>query len=420
MTFPKGKILWSIAGGCAALILIVLGASFWVFEYGNPFVPSRLPALPAESTALLFEGMTSDAWARITPTLPTLPSLPSPAPVDGAIAILPDKSLSWIVMDPATHQMQGSQAALSLLTRQSESVLRNPLIMGASDQSTWVAVAPALLPKDELPKNAAPGLMRLDLSTGVTLSWMGSDFPHPAAETVSLPGASDSVFVNDPQSLWNGLSAVLPSSRMLVLQALLQTASQKMLPDISPGETVLPLFSKSLTVATKKTGSGESVLLFGEGDKPVTTEMMKALHQAVITATPPTQRLQAHTKEGFDIDTLVPLTEKPVTTQRTLADWSIMETMSGDAPVLLTAASGNRLIIATDQTLFEEALQAARMPQSEIAKGSVSPSLLAPFVTKILPDLPLYKLLALLPKTDSAVSWALSEQGGIWSLTAGE
>ncbi len=415
MTLPKGKILWAIAGAATLLLLMIVGVMWWFLTYGNIFKTSRLPRVSMQSTALVFQGMDAAAWQRTALLFPTLPALPSPVPVDGAVVVLPSKKLEWIVMDPLTHKPVGSAEAMALLQKPTQPVQREPLIADAPAEGTWLAVTPLLAPMPEL-QGRTPSLMRIDLSKQVAISWNGMALPARSHTSLAVPGATSQVFVADPSMLWKAVAGILPRDRVLVLETLLKTESDNLLPGISAREELLPLLSQSLTVVQR----GSALLLFAEGERTLTAAAMDALHKRISDATPAIERLQAKTKEGFQVDVVTPAASATTTVRSAKNGWDIVTTKAGDTPLLLTASQGNQLIITADPALFESALGGVRTTQAVLAGGFLDPSLLSPLVTKLLPELPLYKVLGLLPKQSGALPWSLMQHDGMWMLNVGE
>ena len=407
----------AIIGGVVfgAVIVIVCGYIFWDLRVKLP--KYALPPLPAEQTLLVFSGMDNDAWRRVIPVLQGLPDLPSPPPQHGAVLDLPS-GRTWVTLTPGSRDLgEVSQDVRTALTDVKHPLNDSPVLSRMMGTPAWLLIKHDLLSLPQL--RDAPPLLGIRLTqSGASVLWEGPPVTLGVA-TMLMQEEHDitHVFVRSPSALFGRMAALLPDERAVVTKALLETFVSDLLGDaVSPREEVFPLFASALSV--QRGGSG-TVLAHGmSADALPTDATLKRLHDALAASNTPVERITAETKEGFTVDTLRQSTKAPDTMTSKKNGWTLRVTRADDRTLLASATRGTEVLMGNDADAVELAVdRTAPAPADTLAIGSLPRESLSPLVTRLLPEIPLYKLLSILQESSSdGVFWALKEQSGLWSL----
>lgn len=409
----------AIIGGVVfgAVIVTVCGYIFWDLRVKLP--KYALPPLPAEQTLLVFRGMDNDAWRRVIPVLQGVPDLPLPPPENGAV-VRTASGPSWVTLTPGSRELGNvSQDVRAVLTDVEHPLNDDPVMRQLRADPSWLALKRDLLPLPELRQERTPDLLGIRLAkNGADVLWQGPPVTlDVAAMLTAEPENASRIFVRSPAALWKHLTALFPEKRSLVTMALVETFVFDLLGDAaSPREEIFPLFSLALSV--ERSGSG-TVLAHGMGSDGVHADAtLQRLHATLATSKQPVERITAETKEGFTVDTLrrSGRTLETVTSRKN--GWTLRVTRANDRTLLASAARGTEVLMGNDVATVERAVdRTVPAPSGTLAEGRLSAEALSPLVTRLLPELPLYKLLSILRESSSeGVFWALKEQSGLWSL----
>lgn len=398
-----------VLASCLSVVLVIVAAgTVWFLQFHLP--AGSLPRLPKETTLVVVRNGTQDEWLRIAAVLNDVPPLDPPA-TDAALLRLPDGTKEWVRLTPGSTVAQGSEVAVALLRSVEHPVQHLPLVANIEEDRSWILVGRDALPPSELA--VLPDfIVVLPSAHSTEVRFAGPSMMRRAATTLRLTAADASLFVRQPQQLWNALERLLPAHRMTVLATLLHTlAATSLGPEVSPVHDLPQLLDASITVA--RTQSGHLLALLESTTLPQATRI-EALHDSVDKEAGSTVRLQTTTKEGFTINTLqaapAPPPAEPVRTD----GWLLRSSAQ-----LYSASRGMQTVLATTDALRTQAMTATRAAPPDVLLGGIlPPDRLFFVVTKLLPEVPLSPLLRTLPQfPKESVWWDVSEKAGIWSLT---
>lgn len=411
----------AIVGGVIFGSVIVAVSGYLVWDLRLKLPADALPPLPKEHTLLAFAGMDSAAWQRVIPVLQGLPDLPNPAPKDGAVLKLPSGTVAWVPLTPGSRALDNVSAEVRTAMTNVEHPLNHSSVMQSlRGEPTWMVLTQDVLPFSELPADKRPDALGLTLKDGgAAVSWEGPSVTLGIASVLE-PVQPDALraFVRSPAQLWSHGKGLLPAERTIVVTALLETLAQDLVSDaVSPKVDVFPLFSAAVTVERSDSGT----VAHGVVADPRTADAtLEHLHKTLSSDAKPVERITAETKEGFTVDTLR-RSEYPLDTVTTKKEgWTLRVTQTQEGVLLASAVRGTEVVFASDAALLESAVtHTAPATTDLLAEGLLPTKDLSPLVTKLLPELPLYKLLSVLQGSQQqGVLWALREKAGVWSLEA--